>query len=420
MSVEHETESARGEHSVMSRRSSRRARRVKRVWVQNVDVNVELLEAKLDALQASREVTKRQLDTAPNRRARKLAPVQARIEAEEALDRHVRHLLKRAHDAAHRLYPVPNPFMNWWGGRLIEAAYQNLHAAEAAIAGLYDWDDIQAEAPEAISRIEAGLQRDDPRQEAAHALGALDRDDDRLGHARAALTKAIAVGHEAADHEHSRLRNFRNAVLTSGLLIFVLLILFAVYAGFHPEKVALCFTPPNAEGAPPTWVCPTGEHPWNKDTPTVEGPTSKHDVLVVLLLGVLGGALSAAVSIRGLTGSATPYDVPLALAALKVPLGALTALGGLIALQGEFVPGLSELDSQGQILAYALVFGYAQQLLSGLLDRRAQSLMEAAPGKEKEVAFTPKLGRPPGSAGRGAAGAGERRCAERRASWRRR
>jgi hypothetical protein len=185
-------------------------------------------------------------------------------------------------------------------------------------------------------------------------------------------------------------------------VIGLLLVVFATYVAFNPEKVPLCFTPANAEGAPATWVCPTGEHVWDSDTPTVHGPTDKHDVLVVMLLGILGGALSAAVSIRGLTGASTPYDVPLALAALKLPLGALTAVMALIALQGDFVPGLSELDSQGQILAYALVFGYAQQLLSGLLDRRAQSLLETAPGKEREVVFAGRVAptQPPTPLGR--------------------
>ncbi len=366
-------------------RRVKRVKRVKRVWVQNVDVNVALLRAKLDALSSRRQVLENRLGS--DARRPRQARLAGRLAAEQAVDRHVRILLERAHDAAHRRYPVPNPFVNWWGGRLIEAAYQNLHGAEAALAGLYDWDDLEAEAPEAIARVEAGLQRDDPRREAARALGNLDRGTMTLGEARAALTKAISVGHAAADHEHSRLRNFRNAVVVSSVVIGLLLVAFATYVGFHPEKVPLCFTPTNAEGAPATWVCPTGEYPWDSKTPTIHGPTSKHDVLVILLLGVLGGALSAAVSIRGLTGASTPYDVPLALAALKLPFGALTALGTLIALQGDFVPGLSELDSQGQILAYALVFGYAQQLLSGLLDRKAQSLLEAAPGKERDVLF---------------------------------
>jgi hypothetical protein len=41
------------------------------------------------------------------------------------------------------------------------------------------------------------------------------------------------------------------------------------------------------------------------------------------------------------TSSAAPYDVPLALALLKVPTGALTAIAGILLLGGGFVPGLS-------------------------------------------------------------------------------
>ena len=80
-----------------------------------------------------------------------------------------------------------------------------------------------------------------------------------------------------------------------------------------------------------------------------------------MLMGLLGGSLAAAVSIRNVQGAATPYDIPVALATLKVPSGALTAIAGLVAIRGNFVPGLSALDSQEQILAYALVLGYAQQ-----------------------------------------------------------
>ena len=52
----------------------------------------------------------------------------------------------------------------------------------------------------------------------------------------------------------------------------------------------------------------------------------------------------------------------------KLPAGALTALGGLILVGGEIVPGLSALDTQGQILAYALLFGAAQQVLTRYID----------------------------------------------------
>jgi len=48
-------------------------------------------------------------------------------------------------------------------------------------------------------------------------------------------------------------------------------------------------------------------------------------------------------------------------------------------LRGNFMPGLSELDNQRQILAYALAFGYAQQLISRLVDAHARTIFSQLP-----------------------------------------
>jgi hypothetical protein len=102
----------------------------------------------------------------------------------------------------------------------------------------------------------------------------------------------------------------------------------------------------------------------------------------VALLGLLGGGLSGALFLRGLQGTSTPYDVPVALALLKLPSGALSALIGLLFVRGEFIPGLSQLDNQPQILAYAFLFGIAQQLVTGTVDRQAQEILNKVPSKE--------------------------------------
>jgi hypothetical protein len=97
---------------------------------------------------------------------------------------------------------------------------------------------------------------------------------------------------------------------------------------------------------------------------------------------LLGGGLSGAVSIRHLQGSSTPYDIPVTLSLLKLPSGALSAIVGLLLIRGEFVPGLSQLDNQPQILAYAFLFGIAQQLVTRLVDRQAQDVLGKLPSKE--------------------------------------
>jgi hypothetical protein len=121
------------------------------------------------------------------------------------------------------------------------------------------------------------------------------------------------------------------------------------------------------------------------------GPASTHDVLTVVLLGSLGGLLAAILAIRSMRGTASPYNVPQALALLKLPLGAVSAIGGLIAIRGGFIPGFSDRDSQEQILAYAFVFGLAQQLLTGLVDKQARAILSTAPGKATGAARPERL-----------------------------
>jgi hypothetical protein len=142
-------------------------------------------------------------------------------------------------------------------------------------------------------------------------------------------------------------------------------------------------------------ACPSEEAPPTPGTQSRRLP-APGDITLVALLGLLGGGLSAAVSIRGLEGSSTPYDVPVALSLLKLPSGALSALVGLLFVRGEFIPGLSQLDNQPQILAYAFLFGIAQQLITRLVDRQAQDILNKVPSKEPVSAKPePSLGEGP-------------------------
>ncbi|HET9826898.1 MAG TPA: hypothetical protein VFQ11_00135 [Nocardioidaceae bacterium] len=320
-----------------------RSPRNKRIWAQDVKVSADVLEARLASLTGDPSAVADRVDR-------------------EALAAGVRDRLTAARNAALRVDPLPGRVSNWWRGTLIEAAYQNLHAAESLIVDLYNPEDVEAEIPEAVARIEAGLGRDDPRRIAA--LDLLEGSPADPGR-RQRLRKAVEVGFGSSDLEHSRLRSFRNAVVASTIALVVTLVVFVAWVSLNPTEVSFCFTP---SGKGP--VCPSGS----------AGPGA-HDVLTISLLGVLGGLLSAIVSIRNVRGTSLAYDVPQALAMLKMPLGALCAIGGLLLIRGDFIPGFSALDSQDQILAYAFGFGVAQQLLIGLIDRRAQTLLDAAPGK---------------------------------------
>ena len=104
--------------------------------------------------------------------------------------------------------------------------------------------------------------------------------------------------------------------------------------------------------------------------------------MVVELIGLTAAAVAAAATIRGIRGSSERLGVPIALVLLKLPTGAITAFLGLLLMRGQFVPGLSALDTSAQILAWALVFGYAQQLFTRLVDRQGQTVLDSVRGAD--------------------------------------
>lgn len=275
----------------------------------------------------------------------------------------IEEMLDSAENAARGVEPHRRRFASWWRGDSVEAAFHNLHRAEAEMVRLYSDDEVDAEVPEAIARTDIGLHPNDPRRCAALKLVSMKDAEAKP----ILLSKVVQIGHEAADRQRSRVRIFRNIVLVTAMLLAAFVAFFVFWVSKHPSAVPLCFTNPGSLAR----HCPTGN-----------GLSSPADVGVVALLGLLGGALAAAVSIRNVRGTSAPYNVGVALALLKFPAGAFTALAALIAIGGELVPGLTALDTQPQILAYALLFGYAQQLLTGLIDKRAQSLLSTVPGKD--------------------------------------
>jgi hypothetical protein len=299
-----------------------------------------------------------------------------------------------------------------------EGAFFNLHAAQVLLVNLYSEEDIKANIPAVLERLQRCLPETDQRllktkaslDRAVNSTGDSlagkhrrngrsnvrqlipvarrnhgakhDCSDDTLAQRRAALRDAMQVGYEAQDDLYAQIRNFRNILFTGTVLLTLLVIAVCIVGALRPGAVPLCFQPSNTAGTspPPTtegesFVCPS-------TTGYTARPTGG-DVSVVALMGLLGGALSATFTIQKLRGTSTPYGVPVALSILKLPAGALTAITGLVILYGKFIPGLSELDSQGQILAYAILFGIAQHLVTRFVDQKAEAVLGSVPSKER-------------------------------------
>jgi hypothetical protein len=186
-----------------------------------------------------------------------------------------------------------------------------------------------------------------------------------------------------ARNEVTRVRSFRNVLSLVALVLAVAAIVMAGLSFARPDLLPLCFNPESSV------VCPVesssvGDDPSQEQLERVVNETAgRWDILLVELVGLLGAAVAAAAALRRISGTSTPYSLPLALAFLKLPTGALTALLGLLLMRGQFVPGLTALDTPGQILAWAIVFGSAQHLVTRVVDAKAQDVLEAVGGQRK-------------------------------------
>ena len=266
---------------------------------------------------------------------------------------------------------VPGRFP-WWRGTQVESSYLHLHVARVAMVDLYDEDELKAEIPRAVARVQGALHRDDPRR-----LGHEDLAEKDPRALRATLRRLVEDGHEATDLQHRRLRSFRNVTLLAALAVILAVVVATLVVFRDPDLLPLCFTDEDAG----TTACPSSNDSDGVGTADGVGPSS-WDIVMVALMGLLGGLLSAVFSLRHLRGLSTAYEAPVALAVLKPPLGALTGVTGIVLVHGQFIPGLSTLDSQGQILAYSFLFGVGQQVFTRLVDQKAESIMEGMPSRD--------------------------------------
>ena len=299
-------------------------------------------------------------------------------------------------------------------GPLIERAKSNLDAAEAHLLNLASDNYILGQMPCLLNHVQSHLPPNDARRQEferiARKLGIKDPDHpliqkdkdlslaDKEAIVKDERRKIITIVRGASSaglREHIRLRSFRNVVVVTAVLMALLAIGVAITGLFRPTLIPLCFAP--QEAGKTTVVCPTAEsgpfvpvgEPAQPGIPTddidnvVEETAKPPDLIVVELVGLTAATIATAAAIRRIKGSSERYGLPVALAALKLPTGAITAFLGLLLMRGQFVPGLTALDTSAQILAWALVFGYAQQLFTRLVDQQGQTVLDNVRGADR-------------------------------------
>jgi hypothetical protein len=271
-------------------------------------------------------------------------------------------------------------------GSHVTAAQVHISSARVALLRSYasNPEEVTPYLPSLQEVVKEHLPADDARRKAALSVTHDTLRDSKTG-ASALFTalSAVEISYGAALREKLRAASFARIVLRVAFGLLVLAVGVVALTIEYDDAVPLCFNPPQTDPQASTRytiVCPTQSNDAPKGSEIDQqfaAASSWGDYLVVEVVGLVAAGVAAASALRHIRGTSTPYQIPVALAALKLPAGALTAVLGLLLMRGNFVPGLSALDSSAQIIAWAVIFGYAQELFTKFVDKRGQMVLDA-------------------------------------------
>jgi hypothetical protein len=278
-----------------------------------------------------------------------------------------------------------SPLIHIFGG-LPYAALSNVHEAESEILQITPEDEAGKEFEKVLVQARLHLKPGDPRlvhleEEARRRVdgrtGDLNHLDPWLKYLAA---DALHAANEAEDSEKSRLRDFVKMVrlyfiiltLVLGLVLISILPMSGAAGNNEDLRDIFCFTP-SGGNQNDRFVCPTGNS------------AEFSDALMVGVFGLLGAALTGVMALRDMRNTAQPYNVSWWLLVLKFPVGAISAIAGIILIRADVIPGLSDLDSSAQILFWALVFGGLQETLTRAIDEQGRHIVDNTRSSERGV-----------------------------------
>lgn len=249
----------------------------------------------------------------------------------------------------------------WWTGSSITEGWEAVHNAELSLLRIESDDSVLASVP----RLRAWLERtmDAGRLRSAHEANLEEAmtADEGSPVDRTKIRGALADVIDANNRRYAGVRTFRNNLILITATLVVLLAGLATWHALNSDFISLC-AKEGADGS--LSECIGGES---------AGPHGV-DVWLVLLLGALGGLLGIAFAFTEGGETASRYDPRTWQALLKPVTGAAAALIAVLLLQSRFL--LQPTDaSQATFLAYAVIFGFSQQLLTHFVDKRADSLI---------------------------------------------
>ncbi|WP_051640302.1 hypothetical protein [Cellulomonas sp. URHE0023] len=235
----------------------------------------------------------------------------------------------------------------WFTGGRIETVWQTLHEVDRALTMYRSRQDLVGSLDGIITEAELFLPKNN--RLLVQAAGWSRKPPEDLEEFRSGVRDLLGQSHEASDAFHEAARRLRNGMLgiTTLTVVSVALLLLV------QSRV------PTVELVPPP-----------------DGFTGKPWVLLsfVMLAGALGAFVTAVpTTIRARSGG-LPYRLPIQQRMLKLAVGPLLAVVGVMLVAGGLV-ATTQPGGMSQLLALAVVFGSAQQAITTFADKSAGDLM---------------------------------------------
>lgn len=271
-------------------------------------------------------------------------------------------------------------FRDWMSGGTRLSAYICLHAAEAAAVRLLRTTQLEAKLPAIRDCVTAYLQKGDSVRVALEGLPDLTAPvnkalmrpsgsapqaaplSDMLEDDQLIASEALAVAHHTGDRQQGEVKQFRGALAAAFAVLALAAAGVGIVGSLNPAYFPIC-------GTASTHLCPSGA-----------GAPGRMDIWLVMGMGVLGALLSAAFALVGAKPGGVHYSFSLTITQglVKVALGALTAVIGIIVLRTLLSDHSGLLAAQADLLAAAVAFGFSQQAFTQVMDNKATVLIKAA------------------------------------------
>ncbi|XUL89073.1 hypothetical protein ACQ86D_22550 [Streptomyces galilaeus] len=186
-------------------------------------------------------------------------------------------------------------------------------------------------------------------------------------HVPVAIADLMEAAYAVQEERAVRSRNFRNRLIRTGGTLTLLLAGTLVVAWFNAGAIPVC----------------TGSDGDGTHTCLDAAGSGFRDVGLVMLLGMLGAAAHVVGRLQKMGGSWNPYNLPFYQELIKLPIGALTAVMGLLLVGTKWLPVIEPPRSWHDVAAYAVAFGVAQITITYNIDQRAEKLLASEPDPDE-------------------------------------